>query len=84
LVLLELDNAESIAEKLRESEWGPFLKSHEGNRFTFQMDKTKIPSFARDLVQMGAGIITLQPKHSLEDFFLSLTTANQHVDAFTN
>jgi ABC-2 type transport system ATP-binding protein len=84
LVLLEVDNAIFITEKLHESEWAPFLKNQEGNRFTFQMDKTKIPSFARDLVQMGAGIITLQPKHSLEDFFLSLTTANQHVDAFTN
>lgn len=84
LVLLELDNAESVAEKLNNSEWSRFLKKQENNHFIFQMDKTQIPSFARDLVQMGAGIINLQPKHSLEDFFLSLTTANQHVDAFTN
>ncbi|RYG06407.1 MAG: ABC transporter ATP-binding protein, partial [Chitinophagaceae bacterium] len=39
---------------------------------------------AEYLVSINVRIVSLQAKHSLEDYFLSLTTANQHVDAFTN
>jgi hypothetical protein len=46
------------------------------------MNKNEIPALTNDLVHMGAEIVGLQPKHSLEDYFLSLTTANQHVDNF--
>jgi hypothetical protein len=48
------------------------------------MDKAHIPSLAQDLVQQGVQIVAIRPRHSLEDYFLSLTTANQHVEAFTN
>jgi hypothetical protein len=33
---------------------------------------------------MGIEITGLQPSHSLEKYFLSLTGNNQHVAAFTN
>jgi ABC-2 type transport system ATP-binding protein len=37
----------------------------------------------RELVALGIGVLAIQPRHSLEDYFLTLTTANQHVDSFT-
>jgi ABC-2 type transport system ATP-binding protein len=66
---------------------GPFagnLVDYSGDRIRLRINKTLIPSFAEYLVANNIPITSLQAKHSLEDYFLSLTTANQHVDAFTN
>jgi len=66
---------------------GPFglnLREQNGNKVKFELDKSRIPELARYLVSININIVSLQTKHSLEDYFLSLTTANQHVDAFTN
>lgn len=84
LVELELVNASEMLPALSASKWHSFLKEERKSVWVFQMDKNDVPAFTKDMVQMGAGIISLQPKHSLEDYFLSLTTANQHVDDFTN
>ncbi len=66
---------------------GPFasvLNAHEGTGLRFTMNKNHIPELAAYLVSIGVPIHSLQARHSLEDYFLSLTTANQHVDAFAN
>lgn len=84
LVELELANPLEMAPLVTNSNWQSKLKAQRNNTWIFQMDKKIVPDFTRDLVLMGAAIISLQPKHSLEDYFLSLTTANQHVDDFTN
>ncbi len=49
-----------------------------------QMNKEDIPRFNEALVQMGIGVISLEPRHSLEDYFLQLTTSAQHVAPFTH
>jgi ABC-2 type transport system ATP-binding protein len=36
------------------------------------------------LVELGIPVLSLQPRHSLEDYFLQVTTGNQHVEAFTD
>jgi hypothetical protein len=36
------------------------------------------------LVHMDVQLLSLQPRHSLEDYFLQVTSGKQHVDAFTN
>jgi hypothetical protein len=38
----------------------------------------------KELVEMEIEIISLSSRHSLENYFLSLTTENQHVEAFKN
>jgi len=48
------------------------------------MDQLNIPELNKDLVQRGIQVLQLQPRHSLEDYFLSLTTHHGHVEAFTN
>ncbi len=48
------------------------------------MDEQQVPALTAALVNMGAAITALQPQHSLEAYFLALTTANRHVDTFTN
>jgi ABC-2 type transport system ATP-binding protein len=84
LVELETSNGPAIYGIIRQGSFSNHLKDQEGNRIRFRMDKALIPALVNYLVSINAEIISIQPKHSLEDYFLSLTTANQHVDAFTN
>lgn len=45
-----------------------------------QMDKSEIPNMVSLLAGAGLSIESVQPRHSLEDYFLSLTNSGQHVE----
>jgi hypothetical protein len=49
-----------------------------------KMDKKDIPAFNNYLVTQGVEVVSIRPVHSLENYFLSLTSSNQHVEAFAN
>ena len=76
-----LDNTDT-KNKLAASKWAPFILPSD-DIIKIQMNKAGIPSLANDLATMGVGILSIQPRHSLEDYFLSLTT-QQHVDIIKN
>jgi ABC-2 type transport system ATP-binding protein len=84
--LVELDSVDPAFTRqvISHSKWQPFLTGCPGGRCIFKMDKALIPAFTADLVQAGVQVLAIRPRHSLEDYFLSLTTANQHVESFTN
>jgi ABC-type multidrug transport system ATPase subunit len=85
IVELELKNPEHMYEKLlSDDSWNTALREKRKNVFIFQLDKEKIPQLNAYLVSIGAEVMSLKPKRSLEDYFLSLTSANQHVDNFAN
>ena len=84
LVELGTDNIENVLVKLRSGPYVSNIRDHSASHIRFQIDKALIPQLANYLVSVNVNIISLQVKHSLEDYFLSLTTANQHVDAFAN
>ena len=84
LVELEtLDNIKSLR-LLQQSQWSPKLQPLREKTIVLKMDKTEIPSFHQSLAQMQIPVLSLQPRHSLEDYFLQVTTGNQHVEAFTD
>jgi ABC-type multidrug transport system ATPase subunit len=84
--IVELDTADAAdtAEKLGGSRWQAHLRERRGSKFLLKMDRADIPVLTNDLVELGIRVLAIQPRHSLEDYFLTLTTANQHVDAFTD
>jgi len=84
LVELEVNNVEQVYEKLQSGIWNNFLKERRQNTIFFQLGKEQIPQLNAYLISVGAEVMALKPRHSLEDYFLSLTTANQHVDSFAN
>ena len=84
LVILHVNNPEQVLQKMQQSKWKQYIYDNQGNSITFQLDKKQVPELTTALVNGGAEIVSLQPKHSLEEYFLSLTTANQHVDHFKN
>jgi ABC-type multidrug transport system ATPase subunit len=71
-------------EKIKKSEWNACLQRVDADYIVLQLHRDKIPQLNRDLVNMGIGVTALQPRNSLEEYFLSLTGTNQHVAAFTN
>ncbi len=75
---------DSFAKKiLSGSEWSDNLKAAKGEKILLQMDKTHIPALINYLVQNNIGILSAEPRHSLEDYFLSLTTPGIHVEPAT-
>lgn len=84
LVELEtLDNKKSL-EMLQRSQWSSKLQPVREKTIVLKMDKNEIPLFHQSLVQMQIPVLSLQPRHSLEDYFLQVTTATQHVETFAN
>ena len=78
-----LDNTTALAQ-LQQSEWSAMLQPSRNKTILLKMDKQRIPLFHQSLAQMRVPVISLQPCHSLEDYFLQVTTGNQHVEAFSN
>lgn len=82
LVLLETDNDERTLNFLTATDWRKAVQQ-KGKGLVLKMHRGEIPSLNEDLVRQGIQVYSLRAKHSLEDYFLTLTTANQHVDAYT-
>ncbi len=82
--IVELDTLDNEAtlQVLQESEWNAYLQSPRNNMVVLKMDKQMIPRFHRALAAMQVQVISLQPRLSLEDYFLQVTTGKQHVEAF--
>ncbi len=84
--VVELHTTDSIAtyEKLMSSSWTGNMSGRSGSILTLRMHRNKIPELARDLVQMHVDIISLHARHSLEDYFISITSGKNHVEAGKN
>lgn len=83
IVLLDSTDNAGARRLLENSSWSAALKTPAGGEtgvgggsapLQLQMNKVDIPRFNEDLVGMRIGVISLQPRHSLEDYFLQLTT----------
>ncbi|OIR12754.1 putative ABC transporter ATP-binding protein YxlF [mine drainage metagenome] len=81
--LTTVDNQFSL-QQLQQSVWQNNLQPQREHVLLLKLDKKLIPQLHRDLVNMNIEVLSLQPRHSLEDYFLQVTSGNQHVDAFTN
>lgn len=73
-VELITDNTERSVGIIKETRWrSHLLNSTTDGIILLEMDKVSIPELNRMLVEKDINVISLRPKHSLEDFFLSLT-----------
>jgi len=83
LVLLETDEAATVKAKLQNTQWERLIQQTTKD-IVLKMHRKDVPALNTFLVQQGINVYSLRAKHSLEDYFLSLTTANQHVDTYPN
>lgn len=77
------DNAAALA-KLQNSRWHENLQQQRDTAILVKLDRKEIAQLHRDMVAMDIELESLQPRHSLEDYFLQVTSGNQHVDTYTN
>ncbi len=76
------DDATALT-KLNPTKWGNCIIDN-NNGIRLQMNKKDIPLLTKDLIGLNIEILSVQPRHSLEDYFLSLTTRPDHVDSAAN
>lgn len=83
IVEIETVNNTDTKNILLQSAWTPHLLNFD-NTIKLQMNKNAIPELASYLIKKGIGILSIKPRHSLEDYFLSLTTQQYYVDPVKN
>ena len=66
------DNNIKVVELLRQEKYTEAKLVNDGN-IRISMPKEEIPSLNRWLVDEGVNVLSLRPRHSLEDYFLSIT-----------
>ena len=71
--LISSDKAGAL-EKLRHSPLAVYLKEETEEAILLKIPKDAVPSLVKQLVEMDISILSLYTRHSLEDYFLSLTT----------
>ncbi|PWT95124.1 MAG: bacitracin ABC transporter ATP-binding protein [Bacteroidetes bacterium] len=77
------DNSEAIS-KIAVTRWNEFVQTANEKSIVFKMKQDIVPQLSRALIEMNIEILSIQPRHSLEEYFLSLTSANSHVDHSSN
>jgi ABC-type multidrug transport system ATPase subunit len=82
LVEIETLNNNEALTLLLQSRWATFLQQK--SQLQLMMNKTEVPELINDLVAMGVQMLSVNSSHSLENYFLSLTTQSGNVEAFTN
>lgn len=83
LELETLNNPEAFA-LITNSKWQTALQLQRNNNILMKIHRNNIPDLHVWLVQQNIRIVSLQSRHSLEDYFLQVTSGTQHVATFTN
>jgi len=83
LVQIETANDMDAREKLQQTKWAGSLQPDAGN-LQLKMNKEDVPQLISELVTLQVQVLSVNPMHSLEDYFLSLTTQAGHVESFAN
>lgn len=84
VVELETLNNVSAFYKIQISAWSRCLEPQRTAAILLKMHRNKLPEFHVWLVQQDIRVISLEARHSLEDYFLQITSGKQHVDTFAN
>jgi ABC-type multidrug transport system ATPase subunit len=73
LVEVATTNNDYTLQQLRQTAWSQYLLASD-KKIQLRLHQEQIPQLAKDLVSMDVELLSLQWKHSLEEYFLSLTT----------
>ncbi len=82
LIQIETLNNEETLEKLKQTKWASYMQ--EEKQLRLMMNKDAVPQLISDLVAMNVQLLSVNSSHSLENYFLSLTTVPGYVEPFAN
>lgn len=72
-VEIESLSVERALTLIKASPWEKFMHGQAGDKIILRMDRQLIPQLIRDIAKMEIDLVSVRPRHSLEDYFLSLT-----------
>lgn len=75
LVRIQTTDISFARQKIIASEFADLLQN-DVDEICLKMNKNDVPTLARKFSDWGVGILSIQPRHSLEDYFISLTNVN--------
>ncbi len=84
--MIFLETADNIicVNVLRANGYASNITSVDEKGIELKLRKEQVPALTRMLIENNTEILGITPRHSLEDYFLKITTANQHVEPFKN
>ena len=71
---IETADPKGLVEKLKQTIWKEKILSVNDQKIIMQMKKIDVPLFIQQIAEMKADVFSIHQKHSLEDYFLSLTS----------
>jgi ABC-type multidrug transport system ATPase subunit len=82
IVELKTTEIDTTWKKLQSSSFKKNLVARKTSLIQLKLNSNDLPAVIKELVQMDIAIISFYSKNSLEDYFLSLTSGQQHVETF--
>lgn len=81
---IQIETTDNLAAKVKlvQSKWAPLLQ--EGEDLRLVMNKQEVPGLIRELVSMNIQLLSVNSSHSLENYFLTLTTGTGDAEPFAN
>ncbi len=83
VVEINTTNNDAAFLQLQNTSWQSHLQKS-SRSLRLKMNKNDVPKVVETLSGMHVEILSVQPRHSLEEYFLSLTNNDTHVEPFTN
>jgi ABC-2 type transport system ATP-binding protein len=83
LVEIETENDAETREKLLQTKWRSAVQNN-ANALQLKMNKEDVPMLIAEMVLLQVQVLSINPMHSLEDYFLSLTTQAGHVESIAD
>jgi ABC-type multidrug transport system ATPase subunit len=80
-ILIELDTTNNMncREILQNSEWSATVTIEKNGKLRGRMNRKDVPRFNKWLVENGVEVLSLHQQNSLEEYFLAITSGNNHV-----
>jgi ABC-type multidrug transport system ATPase subunit len=82
VVTLQTNNDIETQQLLEATHWNAYLQKDK--QLQLMMNKGQVPALVNELVAEGVQLLSVNSSHSLENYFLSLTTQTGYVEAFAN
>lgn len=83
VVRIQTSDNEFARRKILSSEFAALLQN-DVDELRLKMNKNDVPSLVHNLSDWNVHILSIQPRHSLEDYFISLTNTVRHVEPVTD
>ncbi len=84
MIELRTGDDEDAWQKLQQSVFRNNLQHKSRGYIAMKLVRDRVPELISALVAMNVGVTGLNTRHSLEDYFLSLTSGQQHVEVVKN